>query len=146
MSSKKAAGPRPTEMGQRILDFMRANGITNRASFAENVLGISRQSFHAWLYTPINPEKVAARPLLMCAEALSTNPEYLLCISDDPTTRLALTLEEAHLVQAYRSLSPTDRLRLMKNAADWIAESPMMPSTAAPFRAPLPGRKLEPER
>lgn len=129
------AKPTPTKMGERILTFMKANGITNHASFAESVLGVSRQSFHSWIYKPINPEKVAARPLLMCADALNTNPEYLLCISDDPRPGMALTFEEANLVQAFRALSAVDRGRLLKNAADWLSESQAPATSAAPFRA-----------
>lgn len=126
-------------MGDRILTHMQALGYDNHAHFAEQMVGVSRQTFHAWLYKDIDPEKVAAAPILRCAELLSTNAEYLLCVIDDFRPETALTIDEAHLIQAYRSLTEQDRARLMKNAADWLAESSTAPSAAAPFRiAPLP--------
>lgn len=141
-----APDPTPTEMGRRILGFMGAYQITNHADFAENVLGISRQRFHAWLYKPISPENVAAQPILKCAEALGTNAEYLLCITDDPRAETSLTYMESQLVQAFRDLADdTDRERLLAIAADWVARASSPPSSSAPFRVPLPAA-LEKER
>lgn len=127
-------GPAPTEMGRRILAFMTANNVSNRAQFAEGVLGISRQRFHAWLFRPI--EAVEAKPLLVCAEALGTNAEYLLGVSDDPRPEYALDYREAQLVDAYRVLSDKDKERLLKNAADWVGETEGPRSVGAPFNRP----------
>jgi hypothetical protein len=125
-------------MGQRILDFMTANNVTNQAQFAEGLLGISRQRFQNWLY--VDMRDVEATPLLRCADALGTNPEYLLGITDDPRVTAALDYREAQLVDAYRELSATDQDRLLKLAADWVGEAASAPSAAAPFRrlTPLP--------
>jgi hypothetical protein len=126
--------PEPTEMGRRILGFMGAYRITNHADFAENVLGISRQRFHAWLYKKIDPENIAAQPILKCAEALGTNAEFLLCITDDPRAETSLTYQEHVLVQAFRDLSnDNDRERLLSIAAGWVAQATTTPSTSAPF-------------
>lgn len=129
-----AATPRaePTEMGRRIRTLMTANNITNQAQFAEGVLGISRQRFHAWLHKELRD--VEAKPILRCAEALSTNAEYLLCISDDPRPTHAVSYREAQLIEAFRVLSETDQDRLLKNATDWIGQTESARTSAAPFR------------
>lgn len=114
--------------------FMAANSITNRAQFAEGVLGISKQRFHKWLYRQHGD--VEARPLLRCAEALGTNPDYLLGDSDDPRPSMALELREAQLVEAFRVMKESDRDRLLQTAAAWVSEAPSAPSTSAPFRIP----------
>lgn len=142
---KPRAGPKPTAMGERILLFMKANNITNNAQFAEGVLGISRQTFHAWLYKEMNPDKISAKPLLLCAEALSTNAEYLLGISDDPRSEHHLSYREAQLVDAFRVLSEKDQDRLLRTAADWVGDAAQVPSTAAPFRILLPNTSKEPK-
>lgn len=121
-----------TKMGERIIMFMQANGLSNRAQFAEQVLGISRQRFHRWLTKPLGD--VEARPLLRCAEVLNTNPEYLLGDTDDPRPGMALELREFQLVEAYRVLSETDQDRLLDTAAAWVGETDSAPSTSAPFR------------
>lgn len=124
---------------------MAANHITNKAQFAEGVLGISRQTFQAWLYKEINPEKVSAKPLLLCAEALGTNAEYLLGVTDDPRVEHSLSYREAQLVEAFRVLSDKDRDRLLRMATEWVGESVQQASTAAPFRALLPTLSKEPK-
>lgn len=121
-------------MGKRIIAFMTANNFRNRSHFAEGVIGISKQRFHQWLYKPMDPSNVGARPILLCAEALGTNAEYLLCLSDDPRAEASLTYEEAQLVQAYRDLPPDDQAKLLAIAADWVARAATKPSTSAPFR------------
>lgn len=86
-------------MGERLLVFMMANNVQNQAQFAEGVLGISRQRFQNWLY--VEMRDVEAKPLLRCAEVLSTNPEYLLGLTDDPRPLRHLTLRESQLLDAY---------------------------------------------
>jgi hypothetical protein len=141
--AKLAGMPRePTKMGARILDFMKVNGIRNRAQFAEGVLGISRQRFHGWLYNEMDPALLPAKPILLCAEALTTNAEYLLGISDDPRVETPLTYPEAQLVQAFRDLSETDRERLLSIAADWVGQSKDKATASAPFRS-LPPLKTK---
>lgn len=123
-AAAKAAAPartlKPTKMGERILLLMAESRLTNHSQFSENVLGISRQRFHAWLYKPLRD--VEARPLLRCAEVLGTNPDYLLGDSDDRRPAKALDLREHKLVEAYRVLSETDQQRLLQTAAAWIGE------------------------
>lgn len=126
----------PTEMGRRILAFMVANNITNRAQFAEGVLGISKQRFHHWLYR--ESSDVEAKPILRCAEVLGTNPEYLLGMTDDPRPLRYLGHRESELLMAYRSMSEKDQDRLLKVAADWVQETLTPASAAAPFRIPAP--------
>lgn len=136
MAQKRREGRRPTTMGERIMAFMAANNITNRAQFAEGVLGISKQRFYKWLFVPLSD--VEAKPLLRCAEILGTNPEYLLGVSDDPRPGLSLSLREYQLVEAYRVLSATDRDRLLQTAAAWVGEATAPASVAAPFRVGIP--------
>lgn len=131
----------PTPMGARILTFMQANGIENRAQFAEGVLGISRQRFHGWLYNKIDPALIPAKPLLLCAEALGTNAEYLLGLTDDPRVETSLDHLEAQLVQAFRDMPEPDRDRLLSIAASWVGASGAKATTAAPFRSLLPAPK-----
>lgn len=128
------AAPTPTKMGERILQFFAPNGITNKAHFAENVLGISRQLFHAWLYKPL--ADVSAKPLLRCADVLHTNADYLIGESDDPRPALALEYREFQLVEAYRVLKEADQDRLLATAAAWVTDAESAPSTSAPFRIP----------
>lgn len=136
-------GPQPTEMGRRILAFMTANQLENKAHFAEKVLGISRQTFHAWLYREMDAGKIAARPILQCADALSTNPEYLLCITNDPRPAAALAVDEDRLLDAFRTMDDSDRDKLLSIAADWSARSANGgKSAAAPFRVPSPARHV----
>jgi transcriptional regulator with XRE-family HTH domain len=125
----------PTAMGRRILTLMQANYITGKAELARRI-GVSRQTFQAWLYNPINAENVAALPLLKCADVLNSDPRFILGESDDPRPRMALSYQEMTLVQAYRDLSEKDQERLLKNAADWQSESQRAPSQASPFRVP----------
>lgn len=131
---KTGEGRNPTKMGERILMFMAANNITNRAQFAEGVLGISKQRFHKWLFTEMGD--VESRPLLRCAEALSTNPDFLLGDSDDPRPTMALELREFQLIEAFRTMKESDQDRLLQTAAAWVLEAPSVPSAAAPFRIP----------
>lgn len=132
MAGEKTAKRRLTGMGERIGAFMVANNITNRAQFAEGVLGISKQRFQNWLY--VEMRDVEAKPILKCAEALGTNPEYLLGLTDDPRPLRYLEDDEAELLMAYRSLDDKDKGRLRKSAADWLQETSTAASTAAPFR------------
>lgn len=127
-----ASKKRLTDMGERITAFMVANNVTNRAQFAEGVLGISKQRFQNWLY--VEMRDVEAKPILKCAEVLGTNPEYLLGLTDDPRPLRYLEDGEAELLMAYRSMSDQDRDRLRKVAADWVHETATPASTAAPFR------------
>lgn len=120
-------------MGQRILMFMAANNVTNQAQFAEGVLGISRQRFQNWLY--VDMRDVEAKPLLRCAEVLSTNAEFLLGQTDDPRPLRHLGLRESQLLDAFRVMSEQDQDRLLKVAADWVDQAPAPASIAAPFRA-----------
>jgi transcriptional regulator with XRE-family HTH domain len=122
----------PTAMGQRILDFMRANNVTNKAQFAEGVLGISKQRFQQWLYVEIRD--VSAAPLLRCADVLGTNPEYLLGATDDPRPLRQIGLREAQLLDAFRVMDEKDQDRLLKQATDWVTESGQPASALAPFR------------
>jgi hypothetical protein len=131
----------PTPMGARILAFMHANGIDNRAQFAEGVLGVSRQRFHGWLYNKIDPALIPAKPLLLCAEALGTNAEYLLGLTDDPRVETSLDHLEAQLIQAFRDMPEPDRDRLLSIAASWVNQSPTPATASAPFRSPLPAKK-----
>lgn len=117
---------------------MRANGIENSAEFAEATVKISKQTFHAWVYKSINPENIAAAPMIRCARALGTNPDYLMLLSDDPRPEYALSSRESQLVEAFRVLEEKDQDRLLRAAADWVNESPSPPSALAPFRAPMP--------
>lgn len=129
-------GPTPTEMGSRIIALMTANNVSNRASFAEGVLGISRQRFHKWLYTTMRD--VEAQPILRCADALSTNAEYLLGISDDPRPAFALEYREAQLLQAFRTMSETDQDRILQTASAWVGATITPATASAPFRhAPI---------
>jgi hypothetical protein len=119
-------------MGERILMYMAANGYSNRAHFAEHMLGISKQRFHKWLYEEMRD--VEARPLVHCAELLNTNPDFLLGDSDDPRPAMALELREFQLVEAFRTLSEKDQDRLLQTASAWVLEAPSPASTSAPFR------------
>lgn len=123
-------------MGARILTFMTANNLKNLSHFSEQVLGISRQRLHAWLYKPLSD--VEARPLLKCADALGTSPDYLLGDSDDPRPLMALEMREFQLVQAFQVLAEADQDRLLQTAAAWAGTAASAPSTAAPFRAKTP--------
>jgi hypothetical protein len=126
-------------MGRRILELMAFYQIKNHAQFAEGVLGVSRQLFHAWLYNPMNPDKIGAKPVLLCAEALGTNAEYLLCISDDPRPETSLSIEEAQMVQAMRDLAdPAEIDKLLTIAADWVSRSGKAKTAADPFRVRPP--------
>lgn len=118
--------------------FMTANNVTNHADFAERTLGISRQTFHAWLFKPINPKNVGAVPILRCAELLGTNAEYLLCVHDDPRPEMALEMREFELLQSFRVLGETDQDALLKTIAAWVGRAEAAPSVAAPFRAKHP--------
>jgi hypothetical protein len=135
-AADQPAGPKLTKMGERIVMFMKANGLTNRSQFAEGTLGISRQRFHRWLYVELGD--VEARPLIRCAEVLTTNPDYLLGDSDDPRPAMALEAREFELVQAYRVLSEVDQDRLLQTAAAWVGQAESAPSTSAPFRLKYP--------
>lgn len=139
--TQSRGGRAPTKMGERILLFMTANQITNRAQFAEGVLGISKQRFHKWLFVEMGD--VEAKPLLTCAEALNTNPEYLLGVSDDPRPGMPLEMREYQLVEAFRVLSETNQDLLLQTAATWVGESAQAPSTSAPFRVALPTKERE---
>ncbi len=133
MGKTTKEGREPTVMGQRIVDLLKVNNIQNRAAFAEGVLGISRQRFHKWLYGEMRD--VEAKPLLKCADALGTNPEYLLGLTDDLRPQhSALDDQETQLVDAFRSMSRQDQERLLKNAADWSDESTAPATSGAPFR------------
>lgn len=133
---KKTKEEQPTKMGERILELMGMFQIKNRAEFAEQVIGISRQRFQNWLY--VEMRDVEAKPLLLLAEVLGTNPEYILGVSDDPRVQAALTWEEARLVEAFRDMNDTDKDRILKQAADWVGQSSKPPSNSAPFRhAPI---------
>lgn len=124
-------------MGARILELMRAHAIRNNAKFADRI-GLSRQTFHAWLYKEMKAENVAALPLLKCAAELGTNALYLLGETDDLRVAHALDYSEAQLVQAYRDMDERDREKMLKNAADWVAQSKRAPSRSAPFRILTP--------
>lgn len=117
-----------------------ANGIEpNYSQFAEGVLGISRQRFHAWLYKEL--KDVEAKPLQKCVEALNTNANYLLGLTDDPRPEFALQYREAQLVEAFRVLSATDQEKLLKNANDWVAMSDSARSVSAPYPFPPKGNR-----
>lgn len=130
----------PTEMGQRILTLMSANGIKNRAQFAE-ALGISRQRFHGWLYNKMDRDAIPATPVLRCADLLGTNPEYILGIHDDLRVETSLTSQEAVLLQAFRDLGVVDQERLLAIAADWVSASSEVATSSAPFRNVPPRTK-----
>lgn len=132
MGPNGGARPKPTLMGARIIGLMKVNGLENFSQFAEQVLGISRQRFHAWLYKDLRG--VEAKPLVRCAEALHTSPNYLMGLTHDPAPETALEGRERELIEAFRSLLPADQAKLLKIANDWVETSPLPPSAAAPFR------------
>jgi hypothetical protein len=119
-------------MGSRIMMYMTANGYSNRAHFAEQMLGISKQRFHKWLY--VEMRDVEARPLIRCADLLNTNPDFLLGDTDDPRPGMSLEMREYQLVEAFRTLTEKDQDRLLQTAAAWVLEAPAAPSASAPFR------------
>lgn len=130
----------PTPMGFRILAFMKANAIRDKADFAEGLLGITRDDFDSWIYGPTTPETVPAKPVLLCAEAFTTNAQYLLCMSDDPRMENALTYDEGVLLQAFRDIGdPDERDDLVQAALERVPHGRALPSAASPFPGiPIP--------
>lgn len=98
-----------TLMGRRINQFLVTNNVQNVARFAEGTVGISKQVFNAWLRKPMDPTKVAAGPILLLAEALGTNAEYLMGIVDDPRPPNDLSMEESTLVVPSGTSPPRTR-------------------------------------
>lgn len=129
----------PTPMGERILAFMQANYITDMQEFAEGVLGIPHEEFMAWIYDPdVSPESLPVRPVLLCAEALSTNAEYLTCMTDDPRPGVALTYDEYVLLTAYNDVGDKAVRERMITSALEIAEQYPRPGAKATTRSPFP--------
>jgi hypothetical protein len=139
--------PEPTEMGRRILGFMGAYRITNHADFAENVLGISRQRFHAWLYKKIDPENIAAQPILKCAEALGHQRGIPALHHRRPARG-----DVAHVPGARAGAGipgPFERQRPRAAALDRRGlggTGDHDPSTSAPFRIPLPAETAKDQK
>lgn len=125
---------------------MMIHQITNNSKFAEKI-GLSRQTFHAWLYKEMKAENVGALPILKCAAELGTNPAFLLGETDDARVLMALDYRQAQLVQAYEDMDETDRDKLLKIATDWVGQSKRPRSKSSPFRVPHPTTPLmEPEK
>lgn len=124
-----------TLMGGRILEFMTANNLTDRDEFA-HALGITRERFNAWLYRDI--KDVEVRPLLRCADALTTNAEYLIGDSDDPRPVAALDWREHQLLTTFRDLPKEKQDLLLQTASAWHVQGDATPTTNAPFRIAVP--------
>lgn len=132
-----------TPMGERILAFMSANYITDLAEFAEGVVGVPRATLESWIFDALDPEALPVKPILLCAEALGTNAEYLTGMSDDPRPWTTLTYDENVLLQSFRDIKdPRVRDRVLRRAATRAAESRPRPHQNLPFPQ-LPPR-LEP--
>ncbi len=122
---------RLTKMGERIVDLMKIHGLNDRDSFAA-AIGLTSERFSSWLF--VDQRSVEARPLLRCADALSTNPEYLLGDSDDIRAQDSLGWREHQLVSAFRELSEEQQDLLLKTASAWHQQAQTAPSAAGPFR------------
>jgi hypothetical protein len=143
---RKADQPatQPNQVGERVLAFMSANYITDFDEFAEGVVGIPASTFRHWLFNhKIEPQALPVGPMLLCADALGTNPEYLTCMSDDPRPGVMLSYDEGVLLQMYRDIAlPRARAELIARAEELMAAHPMPPNTASPFtRAPIRRQK-----
>lgn len=126
----------PTPMGERILAFMNANCITNMEEFAEGILGIPVRAFRSWLYERVDPESLPVKPIVLCADALGTNAEYLTCMSDDPRPGVMLTYDESVLLQSFRDIwDPKVRESLLREAYRLSATS----QRPAHHNSPFPG-------
>lgn len=123
----------PTPMGERLLAFMSANYVKDLEEFAEGLVGVPLATLLSWIYGPVDPETIPVKPLLVCADALGTNIEYLACISDDPRPRVPLTYDENVLLQAFRDAEAEGQSRLMKAALEIAAGSPARPHSASPY-------------
>lgn len=136
----------PTPMGERILAFMSANYVTDMEEFAEGLLGIAADELYAWIYDDVEPETLPVRPMLLCAEALGTNAEYLICASDDPRPGHLLTYDENVILQAYRDADDEGRQQLVRDAIE-VART-AAPSSASPYptvpvrRGPPPANEI----
>lgn len=121
----------PTPMGERILAFMSANYVTDMEEFAEGLIGIAADDLFAWIYDDVDPETLPVKPLLLCAEALGTNAEYLICMSDDPRPGQLLTYDENVILQAFRDADEAGRQRLVHEAIE-VART-AAPSSGSPY-------------
>lgn len=128
----------PTPMGERILAFMSANYVKDFEEFAEGLLAVPVNTLMAWIYDELDPETLPIRPMLLLADALGTNAEYLTCMSDDPRPGFELTYDESVLLQAFRDADLAGREVLMRAALEIAARNPAgHASGASPYpRAP----------
>lgn len=132
----------PTPMGERILAFMSANYVTDMEEFAEGLLGIAAGDLYVWIYDDVDPETLPVKPMLLCAEALGTNAEYLICVSDDPRPGQLLTYDENVILQAFRDANDEGRQQLVRDAIE-IART-AAPSSGSPFPTVPVGRRPPP--
>mgnify|MGYP006921740449 FL=1 len=118
---------------------MSANYITDIDEFAETIVGVPADEFRSWIFDSVDPDSLPVKPVLLCAEALGTNAEYLLCISDDPRPGEMLNYDESVILFAFRAITDSAvRARLLQEVEGLAARFSSSPSPNQPFpRAPI---------